>query len=90
MENEHNNSSGLPTRILLCTDDQHSDWTTIKPMANEGERLVVVETKVINLENKTSDHETRMRSIEQTIWKAFGATALFQAAIVLIVEWFRK
>lgn len=70
--------------------DNPNDWTTIKPMANEGERLVIVETKVISLEVKTSDHETRMRSIEQTIWKAFGATALFQALVIVAVEYFKK
>ena len=69
------------------------DWGSMNPihyMSNEGERLRVAEHDIVNLQRADTDKEQRIRSIEQTIWKAFGASAVLQLGIVIIVEWTKK
>lgn len=52
---------------------------------NDNGRLIKIEGKVSMLEDKTKDHETRMRDIEKTIWKAFGAVALLNVVLAVIL-----
>ena len=63
-------------------------------MSNEGERererLRVAEHDIVNLQRADIDKEQRIRSIEQTIWKAFGASAVVQLGILIVVEWTKK
>lgn len=53
---------------------------------NDNGRLIKIEGKVSMLEDKTKDHETRMRDIEKTIWKAFGAVALLNVILFIILS----
>lgn len=69
------------------------DWDTHEPdefMSNEGQRLTWVEKDVELLKANDHDKEVRIRDIEKTIWKAFGATSLLQVAIVIVVEVFKR
>ena len=69
------------------------DWGSMNPttfMSNEGERLRIAEHDIVNLQRADTDKEQRIRSIEQTIWKAFGASAVLQLGIVIVVEWTKK
>ena len=59
------------------------DWGSFSPMANEGERLKEVEIKTESLEFSRKDHEIRIRSIEKTVWMAFGIFTLFNSGLFL-------
>ena len=63
------------------------DWGSLQPMANEGERLKEIEIKHEALDGDfkatKKDHEIRIRSIEKTVWMAFGIFTLFNSGLFL-------
>lgn len=63
------------------------DWNVVNPMANEGERLKEVEIKhealAQDFAQTKKDHEVRIRSIEKTVWMAFGIFTLFNSGLFL-------
>ena len=63
------------------------DWGSLQPMANEGERLKEVEIKHGALAEDfyltKKDHEMRIRSIEKTVWMAFGIFSLSNPGLFL-------
>ena len=62
---------------------QHEQHTEDNCQIREH-RLGVLEQVVFH------DHEPRMRSIEKTIWQAFGASAAIQILIFTALEFFKK
>ena len=58
-------------------------------MANEGERLTKLEVRVDTHEDALHGDDglsRRLREVEKTVWKAFGAMASLQVVIVILME----
>jgi len=59
-----------------------SDWTTIKPMANEGERLVVLETEFKQYKESMKEVRDEVKILNRNMWITSGGLAV----LILILK----
>jgi hypothetical protein len=59
-------------------------------MSKEETMIAVIQEKQIQMENLIGDHERRLRSIEKTVWMAFGVATFIQIATVVAIEYLHK
>ena len=55
----------------------------------ENERIASCETTLDEHERKLTDHETRMRSVEITVWKAVGAGTFINALLIIAIAFYK-
>lgn len=72
------------------------DWNVVNlnPMANEGERLRVLEEqhKIMTEQfiDRLADHEKRIRDIEKTVWKAVATATTLQAIVLIAIQFISR
>lgn len=70
------------------------DWGSMNPMANEGERLRVLEEQhkmtSENMTERLNDHEARLRDIEKTVWKAVATATTLQAIVLIAIQYISR
>ena len=62
-------------------------------MSDEASRLVRAETHIDRIHEELHGEDglsKRLREVEKTVWKAFGAIAVVQIIIVVAVEMFAR
>lgn len=81
----------------MASDDQHEVRITIKEVwatqQEQGKVLVEMHSNLKRfldshdrLEGRVTDHEARIRTLEQKVWAASGAAALMGATIGTIIN----
>ena len=54
-------------------------------MSAQEAKMAVLESRIDNMRLILADHEIRTRSIERTIWMAFGASTLFNILLACLM-----